>query len=259
MGIPLLTGREFTRADNETAPPVAIVDETMAAQFWRDADPVGQRVQVQGQWMQVVGVARTAKYRNLLEAPKPFFYVPLRQNFSAVAALQIRTSQARRRSRRRWCARSMRSTRTSPPASSSRCASRSTARRRRSGSRSRSSASSAGSHWCSPRSASTASWPRRWPQSTRELALRMALGAGASDLLQLAMSKGLALTIGGVALGAAAALEMTRLLGYLLYQVSPRDSRAFGSAFAVLALASLTACVVPALRAVRTDPIHALR
>ena len=93
MGIPLVSGREFTRADNEQAPPVAVVDETMAATFWRGMDPVGRRVQVRGRWMQIVGVARNAKYRNLLETPKPFFYVALRQNFSATTALQIRTAQ----------------------------------------------------------------------------------------------------------------------------------------------------------------------
>src|SRR5207237_221233 len=57
-------------------------------------DPVGRRVKVRGRWLQVVGVARAAKYRNLLEPPRPFFYVPLRQNFSAVAALHIRTPQS---------------------------------------------------------------------------------------------------------------------------------------------------------------------
>jgi hypothetical protein len=102
MGIPLVSGREFTRADNETAPPVAVVDETMAAQFWRGADRIGRRVQVKGRWMQIVGVARNAKYRNLLETSRPFFYVALRQNFSATIALQIRTAQGRPRSRRRW-------------------------------------------------------------------------------------------------------------------------------------------------------------
>src|SRR5437667_52407 len=58
---------------------------------------------------------------------------------------------------------------------------------------------------------------------------------------------------------AAAALELTRLMGYLLYNVSPRDPWAFGSAFAVIAVASLAACLVPAWRATRTDPLQALR
>src|SRR5262249_32530744 len=94
MGIPLVSGREFTRADNDSGELVAIVDETMAAQYWRGADPVDKRLQVKGRWMRVVGVARNAKYRNLLEPPAPFFYVPRRQNFSALAVLFTRTAQS---------------------------------------------------------------------------------------------------------------------------------------------------------------------
>ena len=73
------------------------------------------------------------------------------------------------------------------------------------------------------------------------------------------MVKGLALTAIGVALGLLAAFELTRLLGYLLYKVSPRDPLAFGSAFVVIGVASLVARFVPAWRAVRTDPLRALR
>jgi predicted lysophospholipase L1 biosynthesis ABC-type transport system permease subunit len=94
-------------------------------------------------------------------------------------------------------------------------------------------------------------------QSTRELGLRMALGAGASNLLRLVMKRGLALTAGGVALGAAVALGLTRLLGNLLYNVSPRDPLAFGSAFLVMTIAALTACFLPAWRA--TGPIRCRR
>src|SRR3977135_3286283 len=82
-------------------------------------------------------------------------------------------------------------------------------------------------------------------QSTRELGLRMALGAGASNLLRLVLSRGLALTGAGVLLGAASALLLTRLLGNLLYKVSPRDPVAFGCAFAVMALVSVAACLLP--------------
>ena len=87
----------------------------------------------------------------------------------------------------------------------------------------------------------------------------MALGAGPIDLLRLVMVRGVALTIGGVALGFVAAFELTRLMGYLLYQVSPRDPMSFASAFVVIVVAALTACLVPAWRATRTDPIVALR
>jgi ABC-type antimicrobial peptide transport system permease subunit len=96
-------------------------------------------------------------------------------------------------------------------------------------------------------------------QNSRELALRMALGAGPIDLLRLVMVRGVALTIGGVSLGSVAAFELTRLMGYLLYQVSPRDPLSFAGAVVVIVVAALTACLVPAWRATRTDPIVALR
>jgi len=78
-------------------------------------------------------------------------------------------------------------------------------------------------------------------------------------LLGLVLSKGLALTVGGLVLGLVVARQVTRLLGYLLYKVSPRDPIAFGSAFVVITVASLVACFVPAWRATRTDPLRALR
>jgi ABC-type antimicrobial peptide transport system permease subunit len=96
-------------------------------------------------------------------------------------------------------------------------------------------------------------------QSTRELGLRMALGARAADLLRHVMSHGMALTAVGIGLGIAAALSLTRLLGYLLYKVSPRDPMAFGAAFVVMAIVALAACFLPAWRATRTDPVRALR
>src|SRR5258707_15285671 len=89
-------------------------------------------------------------------------------------------------------------------------------------------------------------------QSTRELGLRMALGAGASDLLRLVMSQGVALTAGGLVLGVAAALGLTRLIANLLYKVSPRDPLSFGVAFLVMAIAAMAACFLPAWRATRT-------
>jgi ABC-type antimicrobial peptide transport system permease subunit len=96
-------------------------------------------------------------------------------------------------------------------------------------------------------------------QSSRELGLRMALGAGASNLLRLVMSHGLALTATGVVLGAAVALASTRLLGNLLYKVNPHDPLAFASAFVVMTIAALAACLLPAWRATRTDPARILR
>ena len=96
-------------------------------------------------------------------------------------------------------------------------------------------------------------------QSTRELGLRMALGAGAGDLLRLVISRGVRLTTVGVAIGAIAALTLTRLMGNLLYKVSPRDPLSFCAAFIVMTLVALVACFLPAWRATHIDPVRALR
>jgi len=91
------------------------------------------------------------------------------------------------------------------------------------------------------------------------MGLRMALGALPSDLLRLVMRHGLVLTADGVVLGVGVALGLTPLLGYLLYNVSPRDPIAFGSAFAVMTIISVAASLLPAWRATLTDPVGALR
>ncbi len=259
MGIPLVSGREFTRADDEKAALVAVVNETMAAHYWRDRNPIGERLQVKGRWMQVVGVAKDSKYQSVREAPMPFFYVSRRQNFSRGGGLHIRTPLS--------------------PETMATVLGREV-------------------HALDPDLAlyevitlqeqvDRSTSPQQVAvtlvgvlgglalllaviglygvmsyavsQSARELGLRMALGAGASNLLRLVMKRGLALTAGGVALGAAVALGLTRLLGNLLYNVSPRDPLAFGSAFLVMTIAALAACLLPAWRATRTDPVQALR
>jgi ABC-type antimicrobial peptide transport system permease subunit len=87
----------------------------------------------------------------------------------------------------------------------------------------------------------------------------MALGADGPDLLRLVIRQGLVLTMCGILLGSAVALASTRLLGYLLYQVSPRDPATFALSLVVMIVVSLVACVVPARHAMRTDPVKALR
>jgi macrolide transport system ATP-binding/permease protein len=259
MGIPLVSGREFTRADDEKAALAAIVNETMAAQYWRGRNPIGERVQVKGRWMQVVGVAKDSKYQSVRETPKPFFYVPLRQNFSRGAGLYIRTPL-------------------SPETVATALAREVHAldgnlalfevitlqeQLDRSTSPQMVAVTLVGV-LCGLALLLAAIglygvMSYTVSQSTRELGLRMALGAGASNLLRQVLSRGLALTAGGVLLGAVVALALTRLLGNLLYKVSPRDPLAFGSALVVMAVAAVTACFLPAWRATRTDPARALR
>jgi ABC-type antimicrobial peptide transport system permease subunit len=96
-------------------------------------------------------------------------------------------------------------------------------------------------------------------QSSRELGLRMALGADASNLLRQVISHSLTLTAIGIVLGAAVALLSTHLLGNFLYKTSPRDPLAFSSALVVMTLAAAVASFFPAWRATRTDPARILR
>jgi putative ABC transport system permease protein len=96
-------------------------------------------------------------------------------------------------------------------------------------------------------------------QGTRDLGLRMALGAETKDLIRLVMSRGLLLTASGAAIGIVAAIVLTHLMSNMLYKVSPRDPLAFGLALAVITIASLAACFFPAWRATRIDPTQALR
>src|SRR5881275_981225 len=94
IGIPIVAGREFSRNDDENAPPVAILNETMAAKYWPGKDAIGQRLKVKDKWMEIVGVAKNANYRTKLEQPTPFFYVPVRQNFVVQNGFIIRSEQS---------------------------------------------------------------------------------------------------------------------------------------------------------------------
>src|SRR5258705_1708080 len=94
LGIQLVAGREFTKNDDENSPRVVIVNETMAAKYWPGKDPIGQRLKVKGNWMQIVGIGENVYYETKLEAPRSFFYVPVRQNFFVGNTLLIRTGEA---------------------------------------------------------------------------------------------------------------------------------------------------------------------
>lgn len=258
MGIPVTSGREFTRADNETAQPVAVINEVMAARYWQGRDPVGTRIQMKGKSVRVVGVARTSKYRTLQETPKAFMYIPLRQGAGGVN-LQIRTSLGTETMAKALAREVQLLDGNLAP----------------------------GEVITMREQVDRTLAPERIAvlmlegfgglalilacvglygvmsytvsQSTREMALRLALGAKGSDLLALIMWSGVRLTVAAVVIGAAATLGFTNLLGDLLYNVSPRDPMAFAIAFAAIVLASMTSCLIPALRSMRIDPARALK
>ncbi|HEX7955257.1 MAG TPA: ABC transporter permease, partial [Burkholderiales bacterium] len=215
MGIPLVSGREFTRADDENAPLVAIVNEKMVAQYWHGEDPVGKRLQVRLQdgakWMQVIGVAKLAKYSSFAEAPQAFFYVPLRQNFSLRANLFIRTSQTP-------AAIAAELTREIHTVDANLAPSEVITLRRAINRTSLSSQQIAvalltifgGLALLLATIGLYALMSYAVSQSTRELGLRMALGAQPADVLRLVISRGLLLTGTGILLGGFVALMITR-------------------------------------------------
>jgi len=259
LGIPLRSGREFARADDENASLVAIVNQTMATRYWRDQDPIDRRLQVKGRWVRVIGVAADSKYESLRENPRPFFYVPLLQDFVRGPALYVRSAQPLQ-SISATLLREVHALDVNLAAyemiTLQEQVNRST----------------------SPQLVAVTLvsilggltlllaavglygvMSYSVAQSNRELGLRMALGAGAATLFRLVISRGLRLTAVGVLCGTAAGLVLTRLFGKLLYNVSPHDPLAFASAVAVMAIASVAACLLPAWRATRTDPARVLR
>jgi putative ABC transport system permease protein len=259
LGIPLVAGREFTRADDEKAAVVAVVNETMAQRYWHGRSPVGQRLQLEGRWMQVVGIAKDSKYSSVREKPTAFFFVPLRQNSLRGSVLNIRTPLAPQT----MATAIAREVHALDPNLAPYEVITMQEQLDRSTSAQMVAVTLVGI-LCALALVLAAIglygvMSYAVSQGTRELGLRMALGADASNLLRLVLSRGLALTGAGVLLGAATALLLTRLLGNLLYKVSPRDPFAFGCAFAVMALVSVAACMLPAWRAARTDPMRALR
>jgi predicted permease len=259
LGIPIVAGREFRRTDDENALPVAVINETMAAKYWLGKDPLGQRLKVKDRWLQIVGVARNVKYENKLELPRTFFYVPVRQNFLENNALLVRTRESLGTISTALAG----EVHALDPGLAPTTPVRVEEQVDRKGYTQRLAAALIATFGAMALFLAAiglyAVMSYSVSQSTRELGLRMALGAGAKDLLRMVMSHGLRLAAVGIVIGAVVAVMLTRLMGDLLYKVSPRDPIAFGLALLVVAIVSLAACFLPAWRATRIDPVRALR
>ncbi len=258
VGLPLASGREFTRADDERSAPVAVVNETMAARYWRGADPIGRRLVVNGRALRVVGVARDAKYRNLSEAPAPFFYRPLKQT-TLGQGLVIRTGMTPQAT----AAALVRELH----ALDSNLAPAEVVTMREQIERTTASSAAAvtllvvfaGMAVCLAAIGLYGVMSFAVSQNAREFGLRLALGADTPALLRTVVRRGLSLAAVGVIAGGGIALQTTRLLGNLLYGVGPRDPMVFGAAVVALMAAALVACGLPAYRATRIDPVETLR
>jgi predicted permease len=264
VGIPVPQGRGFKDSDREDAPQVAVVNETLARSAWPGKNPVGERfryVEEDGSvWVEVVGVARDARYETIGEEPVPYIYVPLAQRYSPTVTLHVRSAggdtgallpavQARLQELDRDL-----------PLYDARTASE---------------------------LLTTALWGPRMAASLltlfavlavvltalgvyglmaylagerrQEIGIRLVLGAGRKDILARFLGRAAVLVAAGTVLGAAAAFVLTRVVASLLYGLSAADPVAFLGAPAVLLAVALAASVVPVFRALRGDPFSALR
>ncbi len=258
MGIPLLEGRAFNEQDRDGAPRVVMVSQKMALLCWPDRDPIGKRLTMfdPPKWMTVVGVVGDVQW-GLAEPPEPAMYLPLLQEPPHSAILVLHTSGSLSAME---VASAVRGIDRGEPVASTRTGEELLARATASP-RFRAGVlgvfaglavvlALVGVYGILAYSVS---------QRTHEIAIRMALGAGRGSVLGLMMSQGLLLTVLGVAAGSAGALALNRLLAGFLYGVRPTDFPTFLGASLALAGAALIAVWIPARRAMKVDPIVALR
>jgi predicted permease len=266
MRVPLLRGRAFTDFDNESAPPVAIVNQTMAARFWPKEDPVGKRFTVNNtgkpeQVVQVVGIAADGKYAFIAEEPTPFFYVPLAQNFTSIRALQVRSSIPPEKliSQMRSVIRSL-----APDLPIIETRSMDEVIRGMNGLQVfrfaaliAAALGGLGLILASVGVYGVVSFAA--VQRTREIGIRMALGGTSRDVLRLVLRQGVGMVATGLLVGLLAAWGLTRVMGRLLFGVSPSDPLTYATVALLLTAVALLACWIPARRATRVDPGIALR
>jgi predicted permease len=264
MGIDIVEGRGFAKTDGADAPPVAVISQTMARTLWPNQSAVGKRIKVGNdqQWREVVGVARDVKTRTLTEEPRPYLWLSLSQPvpfWRTTTAIEIKTSlpapvamAAAKKAVREIDARL--------PLYGLRTLSQQFAY----------------SYW----QQRIAAWligafaglalllaaigvygvvSYQVTARTRELGIRMALGASRTDVLALVLRSGLTLAMTGVVVGVAGGLAATRGLKALLFGVSVSDPATFVVSALFLAGVALVASFVPAHRASRVDPMVALR
>jgi predicted permease len=260
MGIPLLEGRDFTEMDGESKPLVIVVNETFARRFFGGHDPIGRKVRVEHNPATVIGLVKDSKYDTLIETPLPFFYIPFDQWFAPGLnfALMLKTSGdpmlltpvLQREALALNPDAVFHTSRMEDATEASLYPQRVAA-----------SLLSVVGVVCLVLAAIGLYCVMSYAvsQRTQELGVRMALGAGRSDVLALVMREGLRLTMPGLVAGIAAALATARLVSSMLFQVSAADPATYVAAAAFLGLVAAIASYLPAVRATRVDPMRALR
>ena len=261
MEMPLVRGRDFTAQDRRGNPPIAVINETLAHKLFPNEDPVGKRFRFgdRDPFTEIVGIARDGKYRSLREDGLPCLYEPFLMSYRPEMNLLVRTQNdptaAAAAVRKELDALDLRI-----PLFNVRTLDQQV---RNATSQERSAAvltslfgglavllAAIGLYGVMSCAVS---------QRTHDIGIRLALGAQVGDVLKLILKNGMLLVLAGVAIGAAAALALTRFLTSLLFGVRPNDLLTFVLVTAGLVVVAMLACYLPARRAAKVDPLIALR
>jgi predicted permease len=259
LQLPLVQGREFDDRDGVQSPRVVVISRTMAERYWRGRSAIGGRVQVGPEWAEVVGVAADAKYGSMNESPRAFMYLPLTQFYRPDARVIVRTASDPAAIAPLVRAAVVRIDPTLALFDVTTLAEH-----------------MAFSYFLFEMTAAVLGLfglasmllaslgiygvvALGVAQRTREIGLRIALGANASSVLALVVRQGLVVVGAGVACGLAIALGVTHLFSATLVGIGPYDFVSYAVTIAVLVATASAACYVPARRAARVDPVDALR
>ena len=261
MGIPLLKGRAFSAQDGATAPPVALVNESFARRIFPGVDPVGKIIETDEgstRRREIVGVVGDVRFDSLDAPLQPEYYVPYPQGPEPAVTLVVKAlkdpsslaATLREQVRSLDHSLPLYSVHTMEEYLSSSVANR------------RLIATLLGSFaGVALALAATGLYgvlAYSVTRRTREIGIRVALGARPGDVLKLVVAQGMLLTVTGLGIGLAGALLLTRFLSGLLFGVGATDPLTFAGVSALLAAVALLACYLPARRAARVDPVTAL-
>ncbi len=259
MRIPIVHGREFTKQDTDKSQRVVTVNEEFAARYWPNLDPVGKRLLTRGQWFTVVGVVANSRCHRLSETPEPVFYLPLFQVYrqdTIIHARVVGEPQAFASAIRQ----TVHGINPDLPLFNVVSLREST---RLATIFERIAVTFVGAFGllalvlAAVGIYGVVSYATR--QRTREIGIRLAIGAQQKDVFQLVLGQGLQLTVIGLVVGCGASIAATRLLRTLLFGVTETDALTFATVALVLALVTGVACFVPAWRACHLEPTLALR
>jgi predicted permease len=259
LGIPLLKGRTFNTHDTGASAAVAIVSEGFARRFFPDREALGRRIGYGEQWMEIVGVVGNVKYLGLAVDTDPAYYMPHAQNFGSRMSLVVRSgadAAPLEEALRREIQAVDPGLTLSQMSSMEEAVETSVAQPRFN---TILLALFAGMALALAAIGIYGVIAYSVAQRTREIGVRMALGAARADVLRMVLRQGLWLAGAGIAAGVAGALVLTRLLNTMVFGVGVTDAPTFAAAPAAMLLVVLAATSVPALRATRISPVAALR